>query len=115
MKKIQHLIGKEFKNTCTMNSIDKDVLKSAPINGLKVEKIYKNAAVETLLITLEKDHVFPEHTSPTEAFLVVVEGSIIFTIDGEEIHLKEKQVLNFSKEKKHHLKAVINSKILVIR
>lgn len=115
MKRMQCLTGKEFKNTCTMSSIDKDVLKNTPINGLTVKKIKQNTSVETLLITLEKDHVFPEHTSPKDALLIVIEGAILFTIDGDEIQLNKEQLFTFPKEKKHHLKAINDSKILIVR
>ena len=85
------------------------------IKGLNVEKIFKSASTETLLISLEKDVLFPTHTSPKSTFLVVLEGDIDFHINQETINLVQHQTYTFDKELEHHVTANQNSKFLIIR
>ncbi len=95
--------------------IIKDTIKSQAFNELKVEKLVKNDAFEILSISLEKDAIFPEHTSPTNAQLIVLEGDIVFHIHGEPYHIKEQQHFSFAKDVPHWVKANENSKFLIIR
>ncbi|MGB5274406.1 MAG: hypothetical protein WBN39_10165, partial [Flavobacteriaceae bacterium] len=55
-----------------------DRFKEQPYQSLKVLKMAKTDAYEILGITLEKGSIFPEHVSPTEAQLIVLEGDINF-------------------------------------
>lgn len=95
--------------------MEQNIIKDAVVKGLKTEKIFKTDSAETILITLEKDALFPKHTSPKDAMLAVLEGSINFFIDGEEYLLKAHEVFNFSKGVEHYVTANENSKFLVIR
>jgi len=85
------------------------------IKGLKVEKIFKSASTETLLISLEKGALLPTHTSPKSTFLVVLEGDIDFHINKEIINLVKHQMYTFGKELEHMVIANNNSKFLIIR
>lgn len=82
---------------------------------LQVQKLVKKDNFEILSISLEKEAVFPEHTSPTESQLIVLEGAIDFYIEGQCYNLKKQQHFNFPKEVKHWVKAQENSKFLIIR
>lgn len=93
----------------------KNTIKSQPYEKLKVEKLAKNDALEILSISLEKNAVFPEHTSPTDAQLIVLEGDIIFHINDEPYHIVAQQNFSFPKEVAHWVKANENSKFLIIR
>ena len=86
-----------------------------PFDKLQVHKLVKTDALEILSISLEKNEVFPEHTSPTDAQLIVLEGEIVFHINGEPFHLSKHQHFNFPKENKHWVQAIENSKFLIIR
>ncbi len=93
---------------------------SNQITDQKYEKLQVQIVVETptydiLSISLEKDAIFPEHSSPTDAQLIVLEGDIIFHIDGEPYHLTKYQRFNFPKLTEHWVKANENSKFLIIR
>ncbi|MRI00707.1 cupin domain-containing protein [Kriegella sp. EG-1] len=86
----------------------------------KFDKLHVEILVETpkyniLNISLEKDAVFPEHSSPTDAVLIVLEGDIVFHIDGEPYHLAKQQSFNFPKRTEHWVKATTNSKFLIVR
>ena len=97
-----------------MLTIDNSI-RSQPFDKLKVQKLAKTESFEILSISLEKDAVFPEHTSPSDAKLIVLEGHIIFNINGECFHLTEQQYFNFPKEVEHWVRATENAKFLIIR
>ena len=84
-------------------------------HGLQVQKLVKTNVLEILSISLEKESNFPEHTSPTDAQLIVLEGDIVFYINGDTYHLKKQQHFNFPKETVHWVHANSNSKFLIIR
>ena len=97
-----------------MYTIDNTIASQA-FDKLQVQKLTKTENLEILSISLEKDAVFPEHTSPTDAQLVLLEGDIIFYINGENFEIKKQQHFSFPKEVKHWVKAIENSKFLIIR
>ena len=84
-------------------------------NGLKVEKLASKSDCETLLISLEKGHLFPEHTSPRDALLIMLEGDINFNINHTAYQLQTHQSFQFPAEEKHKVFANKNSKFLIIR
>ena len=93
----------------------KNTIKSQPFDKLKVEKVAKTDAFEILSISLEKGAIFPEHTSSTDAQLIVLEGDIFFHINGEVFHLTQQQHFSFPKEVVHWVAANENSKFLIAR
>jgi len=82
---------------------------------LQVEIVVETNTFDILSISLEKDAVFPNHSSPTDAQLVVLEGAITFHIDGEAYPLKKHQRFSFPKQIEHWVKANADSKFLIIR
>jgi len=93
---------------------------SNKIADQKYDKLHVHIEVETpkfdiLSVTLEKDAIFPEHSSPTDAQLIVLEGDIVFHINGEPYYLTKHQRFNFPKQTEHWVKATTNSKFLIIR
>ncbi len=90
-------------------------IKSQVFDKLQIQKLVKNDALEILSISLEKGAIFPEHTSPTDATLVVLEGAIVFHINGEDYSIKKLEHFSFPKEEKHWVEAFKDSKFLIIR
>lgn len=82
---------------------------------LQIKKIVASEAFDILSISLEKDAIFPDHTSPTNAHLIVLEGEIVFYINDTSYQLKKQQHFNFPKDTMHWVKATTNSKFLIIR
>ena len=82
---------------------------------LQVQKLVKTEALEILSISLEKGSTFPEHTSPVDAQLIVLEGDIVFHINENSYQLKSQQNFNFPKATPHFVRANENSKFLIIR
>ena len=85
------------------------------VKGLQVSKIFESETTETLLISLEKGKEFPTHTSPKDAFLVVIEGFINFHIENKMIALERHEIYSFKKDVEHYVTANKNSKFLIIR
>lgn len=92
-----------------------NTIKLQNYSGLQVSKVIKTEVLEILSICLEKGALFPEHTSPTDAQLIVIEGDISFHINDEVHQLTTQQHFNFPKETIHFVKANENSKFLIIR
>ncbi|WP_297764595.1 cupin domain-containing protein [uncultured Muriicola sp.] len=92
-----------------------DEIKIQEYNKLQVKKLVNKDSLEILCITLEKDTLFPEHTSPRDAELFVLEGAIEFHINGTTYNLKTQQHFNFPGETVHWVLATENSKFLIIR
>ncbi|RAJ10032.1 cupin domain-containing protein [Arenibacter echinorum] len=92
-----------------------DQIKNQEYNKLQVNKLVKTEALEILNISLEKDAIFPEHTAPTDAQLIVLEGRIIFHINGKSYFISGQQHFSFPKNVPHWVSAEENSKFLIIR
>tara|TARA_R110002167_G_scaffold278424_5_gene484271 strand:- start:1334 stop:1627 length:294 start_codon:yes stop_codon:yes gene_type:complete len=97
-----------------MYSID-STIRTQEFKKLQVNKLAKTDAYEILSISLEKDAIFPEHTSPTDAQLIVLEGEIDFHINGESYPLGAYQHFDFPKATKHWVIAKVNAKFLIVR
>lgn len=92
-----------------------DKIKEQETKGLQVSALVKTDTLEILTISLEKDATFPEHTSPKDAQLIVLEGDIDFHINQKKFELTTHQHFNFPADEKHWVKANKNSKFLIIR
>ena len=92
-----------------------DVTELLPFDGLKTKKVMSNERFDMILISLEKDAVLKEHVSNTEAAILVVDGKIEFTILGETHILKKNALFPFTKNVKHELKGLENSKVLLMK
>lgn len=90
-------------------------IENQTYENLQVQIVVKTPKYDILSISLEKDAVFPEHSSPTDAQLIVLEGAIIFNIDGDPYHLTKHQRFSFPKLTEHWVKAKVNSKFLIVR
>ncbi|TXE17051.1 cupin domain-containing protein [Psychroserpens burtonensis] len=82
---------------------------------LQTGKLLDLDAQEILLISLEKGALFPEHRSPRDANILVLEGSITFIINDNEYSLTKHNIFNFPKDEVHKVIAIENSKFLIIR
>ena len=96
-------------------NMNTNIINEAVVSGLNVSKLFKTDTTETLLITLEKQQLFPKHTSPKDALLVVLEGSINFYIENKMLALEKNEIYTFSKDVEHYVTANTNSKFLIIR
>ena len=93
----------------------KNSIETQKYHKLQVGIVAETEKFDILSISLEKDAVFPNHSSPTDAQLIVLEGDILFHIDGERYQLTKYQCFNFPARTEHWVKAKENSKFLIIR
>jgi len=92
-----------------------DQIKNQEYNKLQVNKLVRTDSFEILNISLEQGAIFPEHIALTDAELIVLEGEILFHINGKSYLIKEQQHFSFPKEMPHWVSAEENSKFLIIR
>ncbi|HPF11605.1 MAG TPA: hypothetical protein PKW08_09575 [Flavobacteriaceae bacterium] len=83
-------------------------------DGLTIKKIFNHQA-EVLLISLEKGSTFPEHQSPRNALLQMLEGEIVFHMDHKALNMKGLEGFQIPSKETHSVYAVQNSKFLIIR
>lgn len=92
-----------------------NLIRTEPFDGLTINKLAHTEALEVLLINMEKESLFPEHTSPKDANLLVLSGNITFHINGSSYALDKSQFFQFPKDEVHWVKANSNSQFLIIR
>lgn len=90
-------------------------IKSQTFDALQIQKLLRNERFEILSISLEAGALFPKHISPREALLVLLEGQIEFYMDDLHYELLPQETLRFSADTQHWVKALQNSKFLIIR
>ena len=92
-----------------------DRISNQEIEGLKVQKILHAPGFELLSVGLGNGEVFPEHTSPTEAALLVLRGNIVFHIGGRTFELTEEELFHIPAGTPHWVEGHEDSKFLIIR
>jgi len=97
-----------------MLEIDK-IIGQTGFNELTVAKLSKTESCEILLISLEKGHKFPEHTSPRDTTLIMLQGAILFNIQNEEYPLQNQDTFKFQANARHSVIAKEDSKFLIVR
>jgi quercetin dioxygenase-like cupin family protein len=55
------------------------------------------------------------HKSNTDASILVLEGEVIFKINGEEYLMKRHDMYSFKKEEVHAIEAITNAKLVLIK
>jgi quercetin dioxygenase-like cupin family protein len=95
--------------------LKESVVKDQSFDALQIQKLLRNERFEILSISLEAGALFPKHTSPREAILVLLEGRIEFYIDEVHYELQPQETLQFAADTEHWVKALKNSKFLIIR
>jgi hypothetical protein len=53
---------------------------------IKKQSLYKSEPFEVMVLTVAKGEFLKPHTSKTDAFLVVIEGDLIFTLEGKILY-----------------------------
>jgi quercetin dioxygenase-like cupin family protein len=83
--------------------------------ALEILRIFKNSAFEVRTIAMEQGAIFPEHTSPTEALLIMLEGAIVFHIKGKAYSIQRQESFHFPANITHWVEARADSKFILIR
>lgn len=80
--------------------------------------ILKNEDSLSLLVAIKKNQLMPEHISPVDAFIYVLEGEVEFILtDCEEsrFEVKKGEFFVFRANEKHAVFGKKDSKMLVVR
>ena len=92
-----------------------NLLAEQKYRDLQIVQLIRTSDYEVLSVTLEAGAIFPEHSSPKDAHIIVLEGEIYFGINNEVYNLSAQQVFEFEADTKHFVKALTNTKFLIIR
>lgn len=82
---------------------------------IKKQSLYKSEPFEVILLTIAKDELLKPHTSKTDAFIMVIEGDIIFTLEGVDFNLHKDDLFQFKANQLHAVKALTNASLLLIK
>ncbi len=92
-----------------------NTLLEQEIDKLQIRQLEKNESYEILSISLEAGCMFPEHISYKDAKLLMLQGEVYFGIEQEIVPLSPFQIFEIPRDKKHFVKALVDSKFLIIR
>lgn len=83
----------------------------------KIEKaaVYKGEHINVIMLNLPKGEELKPHISPVDAFFVVQQGEVEFTLEGEVFHLKQGDVFHFKARQVHALKAISDFSMLIVK
>lgn len=82
---------------------------------IKKHSLYKSEPFEVILLTIAKDEILKPHTSKTDAFILVVEGDVIFTLEGIDFNLHKDDLFQFKANQLHAVKALTDAALLLIK
>lgn len=82
---------------------------------IKKQSLYKSEPFEVILLTIAKDEVLKPHTSKTDAFILVIEGDVIFTLEGVDFNLHKDDMFQFKANQLHVVKALTDASLLLIK
>jgi quercetin dioxygenase-like cupin family protein len=84
-------------------------------NKIRKQSLYKSQPFEVLFLTLAKDELLKPHTSKTDAFLIVIEGDLIFTLEADNFALHKDDVFCFKADQLHSINALTDAALLLIK
>jgi len=82
---------------------------------IKKQSLYKSEPFEVILLTIAKDELLKPHTSKTDAFLLVIEGDVIFTVEGNDSILHKDDLFQFKANQLHSVKALTDASLFLIK
>ena len=82
---------------------------------IKSQQVYKEERFHVMQLQLKRDEVLKPHHATTDAFLLVVEGAIVFNLHGENFYLRKGDMLSFKKNETHSVQALEDSMVLLIK
>lgn len=84
-------------------------------NNLNKTILAENGEDMVILFALKQNQLLKTHTSPVDAFILVLEGEILFNIRNINHTISAEETLFFKKDEKHTVLAQKDSKFLVVR
>lgn len=81
----------------------------------KTIKMLNEAGPKVIGLGFKKGQGLEKHNTPTPAFLQVLEGEIEFSIEGQKHFLKAGSFYKIPAKIEHELKAIVDSRALLIK
>lgn len=82
---------------------------------IKKQSLYKSEPFEVMLLTIAKDEILKPHTSKTDAFILVTEGDVMFSLEGVDFNLHKDDLFQFKANQLHAVKALTDASLLLIK
>lgn len=95
--------------------LQQDIKSILPFDQIKTKNLVSNETGDLILISLAKNAILKEHSSPTDASVLILEGEIIFMINDKNYSMQKGDLFNFKSKEVHALEAIEDSKILLIK
>jgi len=97
-----------------------NVLKAKDIVNLDGGKFDRQVLMEKddsalSIIAIKKDEIIDTHTSTCDAAVYVLDGEIEIHFDAEKFKIDKGEILMFKKDKEHSVRALKDSKFLLIK
>jgi len=86
-----------------------------PFDKIKTKNLVSNETGDLILINIEKGMELKEHSSPSDASILILKGKVNFKIYGIDHFMKKGDLFNFEKNEVHAIEALKNSSILLIK
>ena len=84
-----------------------------PKEGILSKELIGNDKVDIGLFCMAKGTNMSDHTSVRPAYVHVIEGDGVFTLEGKEIAMKEGVIISMKANTAHGLKAVENTTFIL--
>jgi len=79
------------------------------------KQLYANERFHVLYLCLAKGDALKPHTASTDAFLLVIEGEIIFSMNDNEYHLKKGDSFTFKAGERHAVQSLTDASFLLVK
>lgn len=90
-----------------------DLVAYMPEHG-DTKVAFNNGRSKVIAIALEAGQSLNEHKTPSDTFLLVVEGEIIFKMKGHDYRLKQGDAIDIPGNEPHSVNAVARSRFLLV-
>jgi quercetin dioxygenase-like cupin family protein len=92
-----------------------NVLNQIEYKQIQSKRLVTNGTQQVNIMSLEKGSVIPPHTSTKDATIVIMEGNVVFSLEGEDQDLTTNDTFSFNANQEHHVKALTDTKFLLIQ
>ena len=92
-----------------------NIYQQKEFEKIKLQQVFKDDRFHVMLINIKKDEVLKPHHATTDAFLIVTEGEIVFTINEADTTLKKGDMISFRAYETHSVKALQDATFLLIK
>ncbi|QEC65769.1 cupin domain-containing protein [Panacibacter ginsenosidivorans] len=92
-----------------------NIYQQAIHDSISKKQLYKNERFHVLLLQMKEGELLKTHTSPTDAFLLVLDGDILFLLVEKEYLLKKGDSFTFRAGEKHAVQALTDTSFLLVK